>query len=112
MPLDYNKCLLISCGAIHYFTNRPLLTKDAAGNTVPAPGAEAVRIDKILNDVHTDDMQLGLHGIDFILDNLYTGCKNEQYNLAMGTNELLDATLIKTIKHLAKWIRANADPLV
>ena len=109
--LDYDLCLLFTCKALHYFTDRTLLAKDAAGKPIPAKGAEAVPIVKLLKDVDKDDQDFGLHGLAFIRDTLVDDCKGEHFNLPLKTSDLLDSDVIFNVKSLAKWINANATPV-
>jgi hypothetical protein len=109
--LDYDKCLLFTCRALHYFTDKTLLSKDAAGNPIPAAGAETVAIVKLLKDVDKDDQDFGLHALAFIRDSLVDDCKDEGFNLALKNSDLLDSDVIFNIKSLAKWINANATPI-
>lgn len=93
------------------FVNDDLLVKGASGNVSPKPNIDSYPINKVLADLHQNDLDYGLHAIDNILDSLRGYCRALGYSLAMGPNELLDATLIKTLKSLATWVQGACSPL-
>lgn len=111
MPLSYPTALLIACKALQPFKG-DLLKKDNSGNVIVKPGAEGKKISTMLAELHQNDVDFGLHAIEDILDALRKYCRDEQYSLAMGPNELLDSTLIKTVKSLANWLVGATSPLV
>ena len=111
MPLTDDQSLLIACRAMNPFVNDPLLTKDPNGQVQPVAGIRKYALKQVLAELHQNDLDYGLHAVDHILDSLRSYCRDEDYSLAMGPNELLDGTLIKTAGGLADWVEGACSPL-